>query len=34
MLGQVVATHEAAEAHGAGEPFLSGVRSPVAGQFV
>lgn len=34
MLGEVVASHEAAEACGTGKPFLPRVRPPVAGQLV
>lgn len=34
VLGQVVATHEAAEAHGTGKPFLAGVGTSVARQLV
>lgn len=34
MFGQVVAAHEATEAHGAGEPLLSRVRAAVARQLV
>lgn len=34
MLGQVVATHEAAEAHGTGELFLSRVGTSVARQLI
>lgn len=34
VLGEVVAAHEAAVAHGAGEALLARVGAPVAGQFV
>lgn len=34
VLGQVVAAHEAALAHSAGEPLLPRVRAAVAGQLV
>lgn len=34
VLGQVVAAHEAAEAHGAGKPFLSCMGSTVARQLI
>lgn len=34
MLGQVIAAHEPAVAHGTGEPLLPGVRAVVARQLV
>lgn len=34
MLGEVVAAHETAEAHGAGEPFLTGVGPTVARKLI